>query len=203
MLLKAASFFILSFLIGGIPTGYLLFRLVKHSDIRDFGSGNIGFTNVVRSAGVLPGVIVLLVDAGKAYLAVRVFSSFFEHSPVFRPVFGCAVIAGNILNPYLGFRGGKGVATGLGACLAISPIALLISLGVFGCVLALTRYVSLGSLAASASFLAANAFLFARGFTDLAALLFAGAVLAAVSGSHVSNVGRLMRGEENKIGKRP
>ncbi len=202
MLPRAASFFILSFLIGGIPTGYLLVMLVKHSDIRSVGSGNMGFTNVARSAGVPLGIVVLIVDAGKAYLAVRFFSTFFEQERVFRPVFGCAVVAGNILSPYLGFRGGKGVATGMGACLAVSPVALLISLGVFGCVLALSRYVSLGSLAASAVFLAVNAILFARGAADLAAVLFAGVVLAAVSGSHMKNIGRLIRGEENKIGKR-
>ena len=202
MLFKAASFFVLSFLIGGIPSGYLLFMLVKHADIRDFGSGNIGFTNVARSAGAFLGAVVLILDAGKAYLAVRLFSTFFEQERIFMPIFGCAVIAGNILNPYLGFRGGKGVATGLGACLAVSPVALLISLGVFGCALALSRYVSLGSLVASASYLAVNAVFFARRSVDLAALLFAGAVLAAVSGSHASNIGRLMRGEENKIGKR-
>jgi glycerol-3-phosphate acyltransferase PlsY len=199
---KAASFFILCFLIGGIPTGYLLVLLVKHSDIRDFGSGNIGFTNVARTAGAFLGIVVLIVDAGKAFLAVRIFSTFFEQERVFRPIFGCALIAGNILNPFLGFKGGKGVATGLGACLAVSPVALLISLGVFGCVLAYSRYVSLGSLSASAAFLAANAIFFARESVDLAAFLFSGVVLAAVLGSHVSNIGRLIRGEENKIGKR-
>jgi glycerol-3-phosphate acyltransferase PlsY len=199
---KAASLFVLSYLIGGIPTGYLLVMLVKRLDIRAYGSGNIGFTNVARSAGVLLGIVVLTIDAGKAFLAVRFFSTFFEQELIFKPIFGCAVIAGNILNPYLGFKGGKGVATGLGGCLAVSPVALLISLGVFGCVLALSRYVSLGSLSAAAAFLVANWILFGRGLGDLAALFFAGVVFAAVSARHVSNIGRLIRGEENKIGKR-
>jgi glycerol-3-phosphate acyltransferase PlsY len=199
---KAASFFVLSYLIGGVPTGYLLVKLVKHSDIRAQGSGNIGFTNVARSAGVFLGIVVLIVDAGKAYLAVRYFPTLFEQERVLKPIFGCAVIAGNILNPFLGFRGGKGVATGLGACLAVSPVALLWALGAFGCALAVSRYVSLSSLTAAAVFLAANGVLFDRGSVDLAALAFAGALFAAVSARHASNIQRLIRGEENKIGKR-
>jgi glycerol-3-phosphate acyltransferase PlsY len=202
VILKAASFFILSYLIGGIPTGYLLVKLVKHVDIRTQGSGNIGFSNVMRSAGVFPGIAVLIIDAGKAFLAVRYFPSLFEQEPLFRLIFGCAVIAGNILNPFLGLRGGKGVGTGLGACLAVSPTALLCALLFFGCALALTRYISLSSLAAAVVFLLVNGLLFNRGKVDLTALVFAALLFAAVSARHVSNIKRLIRGEENRIGKR-
>jgi glycerol-3-phosphate acyltransferase PlsY len=174
---KAAAFFILSYIIGGVPTGYLLVKLVKRSDIRTQGSGNIGFTNVARTAGVFLGVVVLIVDAGKAFLTVRYFPTFFEQERAFKSIFGCAVIAGNILNPFLGFRGGKGVATGLGACLAVSPVAVYFALGAFGFALAVSRYISFSSLTAVALF-------------------------AAVSARHASNIGRLIRGEESKIGKR-
>ena len=202
MIPKAASFFVLSYFIGGVPTGYLLVKLMKRTDIRAQGSGNIGFTNVARSAGVFLGIVVLIVDAGKAFLAVRYFPTLFAQERVLKPIFGFAVIAGNILNPFLGFRGGKGVATGLGACMAVSPVALLCALGAFGCSLAVSRYVSLSSLTAAAVFLAANGVLFYRGSVDLAALAFAGTLFAAVSARHISNIQRLIRGEENKIGKR-
>jgi glycerol-3-phosphate acyltransferase PlsY len=202
VIVKTALFLGLCYIVGGIPTGYLLVRIFKGSDIRAQGSGNIGFSNVARTAGVPLGIAVLAIDAGKAYAAVRLFSAFFEQERLFTPLLGSAVIAGNILNPFLGFRGGKGVATGLGACLAVSPVALLCAVGVFGCVLAAWRYISLGSIAAAAVFFAASVVLLRRGPADLAALAFSAVVFAAVTARHASNIGRLIRGEENRIGRR-
>ena len=198
MLFKAASFFVLSFLIGGIPSGYLLFMLVKHADIRDFGSGNIGFTNVARSAGAFLGAVVLILDAGKAYLAVRLFSTFFEQERIFMPIFGCAVIAGNILNPYLGFRGGKGVATGAGAFVPIAPLAVLGALVVFGLVAGVSRYVSLGSVCGAAALAALLFALEGPGAAAAAGLVVALLVIA----KHHENLARLLRGDERRLGSR-
>jgi acyl phosphate:glycerol-3-phosphate acyltransferase len=217
--LVKAGLLILSYLIGGIPTGYILLKVGKNLDIRSHGSGNIGFANVIRTAGPFWGFVVLLVDAGKAFAAVfffaRLLSRFSDPSIgevlLFRVLFGAAAIAGNILNPFLSFRGGKGVGTGLGVALAVSPFPLIASLLVFGATLAAFRYVSLSSLAASLVFFGVNAALFlspdaslpfgAALNRDVYALVFAGVLCAVIIIRHASNIGRLLNGEENKLGK--
>jgi glycerol-3-phosphate acyltransferase PlsY len=217
--LVKAGLLILSYLIGGIPTGYLLLKAGKNLDIRSYGSGNIGFTNVIRTAGPFWGFVVLLIDTGKAFAAVfffaRLLSRFSDPLTgqvfLFRVLFGTAAIAGNILNPFLAFKGGKGVGTGLGVALAVSPLPLIASLLVFGATLAASRYVSLGSLAASLVFFGVNAAIFfspeaslpfeAALNRDVYALFFAGALCAVIIIRHASNIRRLLNGEENKLGK--
>jgi len=202
MILKIILLFIFSFLIGGIPTGYIIVKVFKKKDIRQFGSGNIGFANVLRTAGVLMGVVVLLIDTGKAYLATYYFSNFLEPVTLYRLIFGLTVILGNIFNPFLKFKGGKGVAAGLGVALTISPIGVIFSIIMFLIILMIFRYMSLGSITAVATFLICNIVFYFIGKVDIYAVIFSIILFISISLRHNSNIKRLIKGEENKIGKR-
>jgi glycerol-3-phosphate acyltransferase PlsY len=193
---------ILALLAGAIPTGYLFVKLFHGHDIREHGSGNIGFTNVLRTSGITLGLIVLIIDVAKAWAATRYLSLFFPFPDIAEPVIAVSVLIGNIFNPFLRFKGGKGVATGLGVAIAISPFAALCSLGTFGIIFAATRYVSLGSLSAALVFSIYNAVFFYRGGTDIYTLVFSLLLTVAVFVKHISNIQRLLHGEESRIGKR-
>ncbi|MBN2325275.1 MAG: glycerol-3-phosphate 1-O-acyltransferase PlsY [Spirochaetes bacterium] len=193
---------VIALLVGAIPTGYLLAKLFKRIDIREHGSGNIGFTNVLRTSGVTLGLVVLIVDVAKAWAATRYLSPFFEFPAISGPVMGIFVLIGNIFNPFLRFKGGKGVATGLGVAIAISPFAALCALITFGILLAAFRYVSVGSLCAAFVFSIYNAVLYFRGKTDVYTIVFSLLLTAAVFARHISNIQRLLHGEESRIGKR-
>lgn len=193
---------ILALLAGAIPTGYLLVKLFRGRDIREHGSGNIGFTNVLRTSGITLGLVVLIIDVAKAWAATRYLAQLFPFPDIAGPVLAVFVLIGNIFNPFLRFRGGKGVATGLGIAIAISPFAALFSFGTFGIVFAATRYVSLGSLAAALVFSIYNAVSFLRGGTGVYTLAFSLLLTVAVFARHISNIQRLLHGEENRLGKR-
>src|SRR5580704_7236351 len=147
-----------SFLLGSVPTGYLLVRIFHKQDIRDLGSGNIGATNVVRAGGKKLGAATFLLDVLKGCLAVWLGAAMATQlAPAF-PVRNaealaalCAVL-GHMFTPWLNFRGGKGVATGFGVFLVAAPLAALGAITLFAIVFALTRYVSLGSIVGAASF---------------------------------------------------
>jgi len=196
---KSAIFLLLSFLIGGIPTGYILVKLKDHKDVRTLGSGNIGFTNVLRVSGIWAGIIVLLIDIGKAFFTVYIFSNIMTNIELYRLLFGLSVILGNLFSPYLKFKGGKGVATGLGVSIAISPYAVILAIIVFLLILFIFRYVSLGSMLAAFSFLIANTFFYFK-FGDVYQLSFSIILFIAVIASHRENINRLIKGTENKIG---
>ena len=198
---ESAGLLLISFLIGGIPTGYILVKLKEGKDIRTMGSGNIGFTNVLRISGPLLGVIVLIIDVGKAFLTVYLFSNLMSNIELFRLLFGLSVIFGNLFSPYLKFKGGKGVATGLGVAIAISPYAVIVALVFFLIVLFIWRYVSLGSMTAAFLFMISNIFLYLK-FGDIYRLTFSILLFVAVILSHRENISRLLKGTENKIGKR-
>jgi len=202
VVLRFIAFIILAWLIGTIPTGFLLVKIVKKKDVREHGSGNIGFTNVLRTAGVLPGIAVLIIDVAKAWAATRYLSVLLPHPEIAGLVIGIPVILGNIFNPFLRFRGGKGVATGLGVAIAVSPLAVLFSVGTFGIVVLLTRYVSAGSMAAALVFTLCNIIFLVRGTKDIYTLVFSLLLFIAVFVRHITNIQRLLHGEENKIGKR-
>lgn len=200
--LRFFAFVILGWLIGGIPTGFLLVKMVKKQDVREHGSGNIGFTNVLRTSGILLGLSVLVIDVAKAWLATRYLSLLIPYTDIAGPVIGIAVIVGNIFNPFMGFSGGKGVATGLGVAIAISPFCALYAVGAFGAVVLTTRYVSLGSLSAAFVFTLCNIIFWVRGTKNIYTLFFSVLLLIAVFVRHSTNIQRLLHGEENKIGKR-
>ncbi len=145
-----------------------------------------------------------MVDVGKAFLVSYFIPGLFENPSPYRLLFGVVVILGNIFSPYLRFKGGKGVATGLGVAIAMSPISIAIAIGVFTVVVAAFQYMSLGSLTAAVSFTTATLLLpVGTGIfsgQNIYPEIFSILLLLMVIISHISNIKRLIRGEENKIG---
>ena len=139
---------VVAYLLGSIPFGYLIVRRKSGADIRETGSGGTGATNVSRRAGKAAGVLTLLLDAAKGCLAVVIAKSVSGDDWVIA-VAAIAALVGHIFPVWLGFRGGKGVATGVGIFLVLAPLALLCAGGVFVAIVLLTRYVSLGSITAA------------------------------------------------------
>src|SRR5205085_5259458 len=197
---------IIAYLLGSIPFGYLIVRQKLGDDIRQSGSGGTGATNVSRLAGKTAGVITLLLDACKGTLAVLLAKMLLTGPPplVDRLVAaaGIAVIVGHIFPVWLKFRGGKGVATGVGVFLILAPVALLCAGVLFVAIVALTRFVSLGSITAATA-LPVCVWLqsmFVEPVADLGPLLTA-AILGAllIIFAHRGNIGRLARGTESRI----
>lgn len=190
----------LAFALGTIPSGFLLYRWRRGGDIRRQGSGNIGATNVLRTAGAGLGVLTLLLDAFKGWLAVWLTLRL-EGTAHLAAAALLLVIAGHIFSPWLGWRGGKGVATALGAFLALAPWALAGALLVFLLVLAAWRYVSLASICACVALPLLAAFL---PFIPHRASTTAAAVAASalIIWRHGANLGRLRSGTEAKLGTR-
>ncbi|MEO2083751.1 MAG: glycerol-3-phosphate 1-O-acyltransferase PlsY [Desulfurobacteriaceae bacterium] len=191
--MEYAGVFFLSFLLGSIPFGYVVGRL-QGVDVRKHGSGNIGATNVSRVLGKKWGAFVLILDSLKGAIPVLTCKllGFPEELQIFS---GLSAVLGHCFSPFLKFRGGKGVATGLGAFLIISPQVTLVSLVVFLIVFFLTRYVSLSSITAALSY--PVAFKLIERPSDLSSLLVlvtAGIIVA----KHHANIIRLLRGEEKK-----
>ncbi|MBI2819403.1 MAG: glycerol-3-phosphate 1-O-acyltransferase PlsY [Acidobacteria bacterium] len=187
---------IVAYLVGSIPFGYLLYRLRAGKDIRTTGSGNIGATNVLRAAGFLPAAATLLLDAGKGYAAVCLAERLSPDSSQAVAVATVLVMAGHCFPIFLNFRGGKGSATGLGAFLAVSPIAVLVCVFLFAAVLAVWHYVSLASMAAASAFPFVLALCGERSLPILiASLVAAGFIIAR----HRDNIHRLRNGTESSI----
>jgi glycerol-3-phosphate acyltransferase PlsY len=193
----------LSYLLGSIPFGYLLVRIFLGEDVRKSGSGNIGATNVSRKSPWL-GALTLLLDALKGTAAVALSYGVAEHMvaiPTLEQVTVGALFAvlGHVFPVWLKFRGGKGVATGLGAFVVIAPKAVLIAAGVFIAVAAVSRYVSLGSIAAVAVFpmMAWLTGQFHRSPIGLALICIASLVILV---KHRDNLRRLWAGTENRMG---
>lgn len=187
---------ICGYLIGSIPFGYILVRVFLKQDIRETGSGNIGATNVARSGRKGLAIATLLLDALKGFLPAFLMGTFFG------PTAALFSIIGHMFPVWLKFRGGKGVATGAGAFLALAPIQLSMTLVIFAVVVAATRYVSLGSIAATVSFPILLWFTGAPDWRQLWLAMFLpvtlGAVLIIVR--HKENIARLLSGTENKFG---
>jgi glycerol-3-phosphate acyltransferase PlsY len=187
-----------AYVVGAIPVGYLIARAFGIGDIRRRGSGNIGATNVLRTAGRLPAILTLAGDVAKGYAAVAVAGAVGEGAPRALAVGAVAAVAGNCWSVFLGFRGGKGVATGLGALLRLTPLATAAALPVFLVVVVTTRFVSLGSLLGAVCVpLGAWALGAPR-----PAVLGAVAVAAIVVLRHHENIARLRAGTERRLGGR-
>ena len=182
-----------SYLLGSIPFGYILVKSAEGKDIRSFGSGNIGATNVFRRSR-LAGVLTLVLDAGKGYLAV-LLAGWLGGSLEWQAAAAVFAIIGHVFTIWLRFKGGKGVATGCGAFLALSPPALLTTLGLFILILLVTRYISASSIGATAFFP-----LWAYLYGEPAPLLWGAALGAAlIIAKHYQNIRRLLSGAENKF----
>jgi glycerol-3-phosphate acyltransferase PlsY len=193
----------MSYLLGSIPFGYLLVRIFRGEDVRRSGSGNIGATNVSRKSPVLGG-ITLLLDAGKGAAAVALSYIVADHVVAIPYLEQLAlgalfVVIGHVFPVWLNFRGGKGVATGLGAFVLIAPKALLIALVIFLAVVVISRYVSLGSIVAVAVFPFMAWFIGQFYASPITLALIALASLLILV-KHRDNVRRLLTGTENRIG---
>ena len=188
----------IAYLLGSIPFGYLLVRTFRHEDIRASGSGNIGATNVARSGAKGLGIATLLLDLGKGLLAVEIAKWLAPGNADVAMVAAVAAILGHVFPVWLGFRGGKGVATALGVFIALVWPASLCVLGVFAVVFLLTRYVSLASVLAAASF-PLFGFYFVRHPSPIvvAGFLF---IPILVCVKHHANIRRLMAGTESRFG---
>ncbi len=189
----------LGFLSGSVPWSWLLGRL-KGIDIRSEGSGNAGATNLMRVCGTGYGLVGLFLDALKGALPVLAAANGLLNvppasDPVVALVAICAVL-GHVFTPWLGFRGGKGVATALGVLLVLSPLSVATGVGVFVLILLLTRYVSLGSICAAVCMIPA-VFLFDPGKVPVQVVMILVAVLIIVR--HRSNIRRLLRDEERRF----
>ena len=191
----------LAYLIGSIPSGYLIVRVKGGGDVRETGSGGTGATNVTRRAGKWAGLLTLLLDALKGTLvtlaARRLLTADFGVD-WWVVAAALAAVVGHVFPVWLGFRGGKGVATGLGVFLGLAPLAVLAALPVFALVVWATRYVSLGSMTAAAA-LPFGVWLLGgqRGAAPLLTAAVLGAALIIYA--HRANIGRLLSGTESRL----
>jgi acyl phosphate:glycerol-3-phosphate acyltransferase len=193
---------VVSYLLGSIPFGYLLVRIFKGEDVRTSGSGNIGATNVARKSPIL-GATTLLLDAVKGLAAVLLARVLFSgpNQKLIMTTAALFAVLGHLFPVWLKFRGGKGVATSLGAFILLTPISILCMVGLFLMVAVAFRYVSLGSVAVAAAFpLLAWAL---HESVDPRQLLLIAAVSALVIWKHRQNIGRLAAGTESKFGAKP
>ena len=190
----------IAYLIGSIPFGYLIVKLKEGRDVRSTGSGNIGATNVLRTAGRGSALLTLLLDAAKGYLAVWLASWISHDSPQTVALAAICAVLGHLFPVFLKFKGGKGVATVLGVFLYVSPIPILIAAGSFVCVVVVFRYVSLGSIVAAIVFPAA--YLLLSYPRDPSPWLFLPVIVcpSLVILKHHENIQRLWAGTERKLG---
>jgi glycerol-3-phosphate acyltransferase PlsY len=198
---------VIAYLLGSIPFGYLLVRGVRKQDIRQTGSGNIGATNVLRSGSRWLGILTLLLDLAKGYAAVVIARHLNPQHAVMSGAIGAIfAVLGHVFPLWLKGRGGKGVATALGVFLALAPLAALASLTVFILITLLTRYVSLASIIAAASFpfwvWAAQRALsvhYGSGATFAASTILVPAIILI---KHRANAIRLLHGTEYRFGSK-
>ena len=184
---------VLAYLCGSIPTGVILTRRLG-LDIRTMGSGNVGATNVARSAGKTVGLLTLLGDIAKGLVPILLVR-FFDLGETTLACAAVAALLGHIFSPFLGFSGGKGVATGLGVLLGLAPLAVLLALLVFLVIFAVSRIVSLSSLVATAI-----TPLLLWWFSYPAARIYAGIFIALlITMRHRENIIRLLNGQEEKF----
>ena len=189
-------FIVGSYLLGAFPTGYLLFKLSERKDIRGFGSGATGATNVLRLKGWRLALPVALVDLAKGAAPALVAQGVFRDAG-FSALCASAAVLGHCYPVYIGFKGGKGVATAAGAMFALAWLPALLCLGVFVAAVAATRFVSLGSILAAVLFPGFAALL---GAPQPLVLLSLPLVLIILI-RHAGNLGRLVRGTERKFGR--
>ena len=196
---------IASYLLGSIPFGYLLVRLFRGQDIRQSGSGNIGATNVARSSPRL-GAVTLLLDAAKGLLAVLLAMLISQRAAagISPRLFICSAalfaVIGHVFPVWLKFRGGKGVATGLGSFLLIAPKAVLLAIAIFVVIVAIFRYVSLGSIVAVALF-PLLAWWLNSPVISLREITIISAASLLIVAKHHANIRRLLSGTESKFSR--
>lgn len=194
---------ILCYLIGALPFGLILGLLFKKIDLRTRGSGNLGATNAIRVLGWPLGLLILILDISKSAIPLSILKVQIPELEAWIPALGLAAILGHVFPVYLKFKGGKGVATAAGVLLVLHPLSFTIALTLFALILATTRYVSLGSLLATASLLVT--FVLSEGpehalQQGLPKTLFFILTSTIVFLRHMGNMARLVAGTESKLG---
>ncbi len=200
---------LVSYLLGSIPFGYLIVRRATGGDVRATGSGGTGATNVTRRAGKKAGVVTLALDAVKGAAAVALAQMTVTTDGAVNWAVagaGIAVVAGHVFPVWLKFRGGKGVATGLGVFLVLAPLATVLAVCLFVVLVWFTRYVSLGSIVATA---AIPVFIFMLAHLNQPGAVTGGGLRPLLTAAgvtslliifmHRANIGRLVRGAENRL----
>jgi len=195
-MLTRIAVILLGYLLGSIPFGLILVRLRTGRDVRQSGSGNIGATNVLRTTGKAWGVITLLLDALKGAAAVLIARALLPEGSLAVHLVALAAVLGHCYPIWLGFKGGKGVATCLGVFLVLSPLAVLVAVAVFLAAAILTRTVSIGSISSAAAFPLAAWWI--GPFDGLALVVILGCS-AVVIWAHRANIARIIEGQENKF----
>jgi acyl phosphate:glycerol-3-phosphate acyltransferase len=203
---------ILSYLVGSIPASVWIGKKIYGVDVRQHGSGNAGATNAFRVLGWKAGVLSTAVDVGKGLFAAGVIATiridmlpvlpFWETSTVVRLVAGLAAVAGHMYPLLAGFRGGKGVNTSAGVLFALTPVTMLITLGAFGLMLLLFRYVSLASITAALVFpvtVAVRKYVFGIETLDASLFILSLVMAAGIIIAHRANIQRLLRGTESRV----
>jgi acyl phosphate:glycerol-3-phosphate acyltransferase len=198
--MAALPWLVASYLLGAVPTSYLAGRLFRGIDLREHGSRNLGATNLYRVLGWRYAVPVGLLDAAKGLVPVLVFAPRVSSSELFALVCGLVAVVGHVFSVFVGFKGGKGVATAAGVMLGLTPAALGVAVLVWVALVYLTGYVSVGSIAAAAIFPLA---VYVLEPPDQPAMLWLDiAVAAAIVWLHRANIQRLLQGTENRFGRR-
>jgi glycerol-3-phosphate acyltransferase PlsY len=191
----------LVYLMASIPWGYLVLRVTQGVDIREYGSGRIGTTNVLRTAGRKVAVLVLALDVSKGVLAILLAKAASD-SMMVEVVAGLLALAGHNWSPFLGFKGGRGITPGVGGAVVVSPIATAIGVAVFVALVGLSRYVSLGSVIGVATVAVVAAGLVALSNLSPLYLWYFIPGTALIIWKHRDNIERLLRGTERRIGQR-
>ena len=197
---SAVLWLVASYFIGAIPTSYLLSRFFAGIDLRQEGSGNLGATNLYRVLGWKYAIPAALVDIAKGFIPVVVFAPRASPSQLFALACGVAAIIGHVFSVFVGFKGGKGVATAAGVMLGLTPLALAVSAAVWAVMVRITGYVSLASITAAAV-LPVAVYLLEDARTP-ALLWIAAAIAVGVIVLHRRNIERLLKGTESRFGRR-
>lgn len=211
---------LIAYFLGSIPSGFILVKIFKGIDIRQYGSKNIGATNVIRVIGVIPGIISFIFDFLKGFFAVQIGRWLLESSTnisntqilnvlnnieatqtfqILIIIVGISVILGHIFPIFLHFKGGKGVATGAGAFINIAPIPVVYALISFVIILIIFRYVSLASMIAVITFFISELIRNIPKFNELPFLILAALIMILIIFRHKENIKRLKNGKEKKL----
>ncbi|HOV22424.1 MAG TPA: glycerol-3-phosphate 1-O-acyltransferase PlsY [bacterium] len=194
-ILKIFFLFIFSFILGSIPFGYVLCKIIKKIDIRKYGSGNIGATNVYRVCGGFLGSSVLFLDIIKGYIPVFISRNFFEFSSIISILIGLAAILGHTFSPFLKGKGGKGISTSFGVIIALFPLSAFCSFIIFVLVLFIFHIVSVASITAS-FFLPISIYISSK---DIPLTIFGIIIFIFIIYTHRENIKRLKKGKEKRI----
>lgn len=196
--MSAWPWFVASYLLGSLPTSWIVVKLVKGQDLRQLGSGNLGATNLYRQLGWRWAVPAALIDVAKGAVPVLVFGPQAGGGDLLALLLGVTAVFGHVFSVFVRFKGGKGVATGAGVVLGLAPWAVLAAASIWGVIVRVTGYVSLASVVAAAALVPAAWFLY-PGRRNLVWLFAALALLVIVL--HRANIQRLLRGTEHRFGR--